>query len=65
MFPKFKVGDVVKVKSGGLEMTVNSVVSRNSVTGEEIPFDGRIECYNGITNSYKILNQELLEFVRH
>lgn len=42
MEPKFKIGDVVELNSGGPQMTVTVAENIHAVTGKKLPFKGII-----------------------
>lgn len=48
MEPKFKVGDIVVLKSGGPKMTINRVIKKRNMTadfrGFTDDFEGMYEC---------------------
>jgi len=42
MQPKFTIGDIVQLKSGGPDMTVSETASYNPFDGSKFPFNGTI-----------------------
>jgi uncharacterized protein YodC (DUF2158 family) len=67
MTPKFKVGDVVILKSGGPEMTIHQAINRLAIKsggGSENVFEGNYICkwfVNDIDLKESSFNQDSLE----
>jgi uncharacterized protein YodC (DUF2158 family) len=55
MEAKFKIGDIVRLKSGGVEMTVNKIIKHNSQDDIfSITFHGYYECCYSDDNLKKV-----------